>query len=241
MASFNMDANTPPQHDTDAGSGTDTDASTNTNTDNNSDKTTPSPLRKSIYHRCPALMQKIWERVIPPHRPGVHIFALENPESNSFNPYLPRWTPLSAPILPPDDGGYGWFFRHTNSVPSSWHAHNPSTYLIDSGLWNACKQSRAVMRKVYQVAEWQEFGDLYPHVVNDELTRQALTDLPVTAHFRDRGQSRYFSLYPNKDLFYFQPAVQGLQNAPWGYLMPLGRHLWTILMLPNIALELNPA
>lgn len=35
-------------------------------------------------------------------------------------------------------------------APISWTLNNPSTYLIDSGLWTACKESLLVIEKEFQ-------------------------------------------------------------------------------------------
>ncbi|KAK4066219.1 uncharacterized protein Triagg1_8051 [Trichoderma aggressivum f. europaeum] len=172
----------------------------------------PLPIRTSLYFRSPKMMKEIWQRVCtaPSSVPGVHIFSLEEPRPRFESAFTPRWMPLGPPRLGPRDGGYGWFFRNAKAVTPSFDAHNPSTYLTDSGLWTACKQSRDVMREAYGFASWNRMLGLHSGMFLNELKRQNLLDLPVL-------------------------------NAIWDWKMPLGRDLWTLCYLPNVALELNPA
>ncbi|KAL6697173.1 hypothetical protein J3F84DRAFT_406871 [Trichoderma pleuroticola] len=150
----------------------------------------PSPIWARLYDRHPNVMNEVWKRICTAQStvPGVHIFSLEVPRPRYENAFTPRWMPLGPPKLGPRDGGYGWYFRNANIAPTSFDAHNPSTYLIDSGLWTACKQSRDIMLEEYGLENWRR-----------------------------------------------------ILSVVWDWKMPLGRHLWRLCYLPNIALELNPA
>ncbi|EHK20709.1 uncharacterized protein TRIVIDRAFT_223676 [Trichoderma virens Gv29-8] len=200
--------------------------------------TVPSPPRRSLGR---AIMLEIWKHTCtaPSRLPGVHIFALEAPLARRASPFVPRWLPLGPPKVAPKDGGYGWYFRNFNITAPSFDAHNPSTYLVDSGLWNACKESRNHMLEAYGVKHWKRLRTAYPQIFFHRLERQALMELPLVVYFRDRGIDRYFSFFPNKDLIYLQTIK--IEHVIWSWKMRLGGDPWTLCSLPNIALELNPA
>ncbi|KAK0757442.1 hypothetical protein N5P37_010167 [Trichoderma harzianum] len=140
---------------------------------------------QSLYHRSSTLMAEVWKRVCTAYSrvPGVHIFSLEDPHGH---------------------GGYGWYFRNANATTPSFDAHNPSTYLIDSGLWTACQQSRNIMRDAYGFDSWDRILAAHPDLFYDELKKQSLMDLPACLYFKDLGKDRYFGLFPNKDLIFLQ-------------------------------------
>lgn len=178
----------------------------NTNMEIDAHVLTQSTIRESLHHRYPKLIAEIWKRVCTAYSrvPGVHIFSLEEPQRRVENNFTPRWMPLGPPRLGPRDGGYGWYFRNANVTAPSFDAHNPSTYLIDSGLWTACQQSRSIMRDAYGFDSWNRIIASHPDLFNNELKRQSLMDFPVCAHFRDLGKDRIFGLFPNKDLIFLQ-------------------------------------
>ncbi|KAL7910496.1 hypothetical protein GGI35DRAFT_479341 [Trichoderma velutinum] len=197
---------------TDTNVGMETEKDTDTKMEIDTHVPIPSPVRTSLYYRSPKLMREIWKRTCTARSslPGVHIFSLEEPRPRFQSIFTPRWMPLGPPVLGPRDGGYGWFFRNANITRPSFDVHNPSTYLIDNGLWTACKHSRNFMLEAYEFASWRRILTAHPGIFNNELKRQNLMDLPVV-------------------------------STIWDWKMPLGRGLWTLCFLPNIALELNPA
>ncbi|KAL7941518.1 hypothetical protein V8C42DRAFT_177633 [Trichoderma barbatum] len=240
----NGNRNTDTNADTDTimTTAAETDANTKLKKDMETDAsiTIPSTVSKRLTANR-GVMANIWKHTIigPSRLPGVHIFTLENARPRTLNPFLPRWMPLGPPRVAPKDGGYGWYFRAAHTVAPSWDAHNPSTYLVDSALWITCKESRNAMLKAYNLEHWDQLRRASRHVSDDEMKQINMKELPAIAHFRDRGKSRYFSLFPNMDLFYLQP--EKLPYANWDWAMPLGQDLWTLCWLPHIALELNPA
>ncbi|KAL5094926.1 hypothetical protein Trisim1_003533 [Trichoderma cf. simile WF8] len=152
-------------------------AATNANTSMEIDAPVPIP---SLYYRSSTLMAEIWKRVCTAYSrvPGVHIFSLEEPQRRVENAFTPRWMPLGPPRLGPRDGGYGWYFRNANAATPSFDAHNPSTYLIDSGLWTACQQSRNIMCDAYDFDSWNRIIASHPDLFYNELKRQSLMDFP---------------------------------------------------------------
>lgn len=89
-------------------------------------------------------------------RPGAHFFGIlvpeEDPDADSlmnqsffprnwrYTPNYrligPRWTTTSA-----EDRFVG-----IKQEPASWTDNNPSAYLVDSGLWLACRESQNLIK-----------------------------------------------------------------------------------------------
>lgn len=130
-----------------------------------------------------------------------------------------------------------WYFRAAHTVAPSWDANNPSAYLVASGLWTACKQSRQVMQETYETVIWDAYRHMFPDQVKfaPDTERDELARMPATLHVRDRGKDRYFTVFPNDDLFYFQSMHLG--SCPWTFPTPIG----VPIKLRHIALQLNPA
>ncbi|QKD57539.2 uncharacterized protein FOBCDRAFT_242026 [Fusarium oxysporum Fo47] len=97
-------------------------------------------------------MFEIWSSAVRPAKAGVLIFSLssdhrsqphedDDPEAPWVGSYYltaPRWAfgPKSSRV-----NGF-------DEITASWTKNNLSTYLIDSGLWGACRQSHCVMRDI---------------------------------------------------------------------------------------------
>ncbi|RSL84896.1 hypothetical protein BHE90_000358 [Fusarium euwallaceae] len=98
----------------------------------------------------------IWTFVLQPRVPGVHIFGTDYGKDNSNNGYVTPSDDFARPL----NRGYG-VQQLTAPAPRarpaasttpepSWTTNNPSSYLIDGGLWTACKESRAVIEQEYE-------------------------------------------------------------------------------------------
>ncbi|KAH7175187.1 uncharacterized protein B0J16DRAFT_418496 [Fusarium flagelliforme] len=103
------------------------------------------------------LQTEIWNSAVRPAKAGVQIFSLtsqhrsqsheggasETPWADTYYLTGPKWAfgPKSSQ------------FSAIDETTASWTKNNPSTYLIDSGLWNACRQSRRAMRDILGPAE----------------------------------------------------------------------------------------
>lgn len=78
----------------------------------------------------------IWDFAVRPALPGAHFFTVFNPDEEGER------TALGDCLMNPGSGS-----THALAAPQcdktalsrSWTASNPSAYLIDSGLWTACK------------------------------------------------------------------------------------------------------
>ncbi|UPK92691.1 hypothetical protein LCI18_003626 [Fusarium solani-melongenae] len=195
-----------------------------------------------LFSRLPReLRQMIWTFVPRPRVPGVHIFGTEHgnnycdgdmapcddfirpldcgPRRQQLTPPTPRFPPTTSTLAEP-----------------SWTKSNPSSYLVDGGLWTACKESRAVMEREYEVEHWRTLkhsGD-YP---------RDRTRMPSMGGFLDNGSPHYFTIFPNQDLFYFQ--ANGLERRMIsGHDIPDDHRLWSTRNgfhgPKHVAIEYNP-
>jgi len=109
----------------------------------------------------------IWKFAVRPTLPGAHVFRVYNSDDSKHadpqhettrdHRYIsdhalfcwglqPR---LAAPqCLPRRVGGFDPSTQA--AAPISWTRNNPSAYLIDSGLWTACKESLVVIEQEFQ-------------------------------------------------------------------------------------------
>ncbi|RSL70851.1 hypothetical protein CEP53_001712 [Fusarium sp. AF-6] len=105
----------------------------------------------------------IWTFVLQPRVPGVHIFGTDYGKYNSNNGYVAPSDDFARPL----NRGYG-VKQLTAPTPRarpaasttpepSWTTNNPSSYLIDGGLWTACQESRAVIEQEYEAKRWPAF------------------------------------------------------------------------------------
>ena len=129
----------------------------------------------------------IWALAIRPKRPSAHVFTLymdvDDTEPSLLSQY---WlhdsgftTNLAAPQVPTSDDD-------NQERQFSWVKDNCSTYLIDYGLWAACRESRAAMEKRFKV-----------------------TEAPVTSYFFSGDEWQRCLTYPETDLFLLHPLDPG--------------------------------
>ncbi|KAF4967036.1 hypothetical protein FSARC_5327 [Fusarium sarcochroum] len=91
-----------------------------------------------------------------------------------------------------------------NDSGRRWKHGNPSTYLIDGGMWNACKESRLVIGHNFDWKHWcKERRDNRNHfrfvLKGDEVS------VPVTVRFDNNElEDQYFTMLPHHDLFVLQ-------------------------------------
>ncbi|KAK4442580.1 hypothetical protein QBC34DRAFT_387173 [Podospora aff. communis PSN243] len=156
------------------------------------------------------LRDMIWDFAIRPKgKRGAHTFTLINLPStttkqrNEWSQYcalaqnpIPGHT-LAAPSLPEGWQAPGGYRREPQP---SWHRANSSTYLVDSGLWVAYKESREAMLKRFRGTELYE--SRRPVLPNPQQTEVEIIDSRAwTVAFSDKEKPQYFTLYPMSDLF----------------------------------------
>ncbi|KAK3941753.1 hypothetical protein QBC46DRAFT_381908 [Diplogelasinospora grovesii] len=155
------------------------------------------------------LREMIWTLVIRPARPGVHIFEMYSYRDGEVSKKYDV-----APFVrnrPPDS---------QLTATMSGTNRNPSTYLIDGGLWTACRESRLVIERAFESRKWDAVRDWQikrrhrPSFVWDELTTPARPtnydiyeeNMPATGYFTaDNSTKRFFTVFPHRDLIYLQP------------------------------------
>ncbi|KAM0562731.1 hypothetical protein ACHAPJ_001569 [Fusarium lateritium] len=124
----------------------------------------------------------------------------------------------------------------TEQVPASWFVNNTSTYLSDSGLWTACKESRHVVQRHFRLQEWNKIQDKN---CDSHSTSRDLEEMPHLVHFRDKDSKGYYStILPHQDLFAFQ-AVNwdlGWQDMEFDVR---GSNRWHDQGIKNIAIEFD--
>ncbi|KAI1642462.1 uncharacterized protein F4817DRAFT_352899 [Daldinia loculata] len=173
----------------------------------------------------PELRDKIWKLAIRPGGParrGAHIFSIYDGSGDDVD----KAVVVAASCF-------------------KFH-HNFSTYLIDGGLWNACKESRLLIERVFDSKKWDAVRDrrLRSHTGNPVQVKGEHL-MPATGYFRgDDSTDRYFTVVPYRDLFCLQPEILDYFNCediskPDG--VALGSTRWGFHGLQNIALEYDPA
>ncbi|KAK3293719.1 uncharacterized protein B0H64DRAFT_466363 [Chaetomium fimeti] len=100
-----------------------------------------------------------------------------------------------------NDGGDGE--EHLRSI--SWVQGNRSTYLMDAGLWAACRESRATIARRFKLAEWEMMLEEDKNWEADEAEhvddKEDLPDAPTAAWFVLEGESVRCLTNPRTDLF----------------------------------------
>ncbi|KAM7205873.1 hypothetical protein V8F33_000703 [Rhypophila sp. PSN 637] len=97
---------------------------------------------------------------------------------------------------------------------------NPSMYIVDGGLWTACKESRQVMEERFRHRHFQALQKSLGQRRAQPLAEEVV-DMPVTGYFvpgstssiwipdewtdkpLSTHQPRFFTVFPNRDLFVF--------------------------------------
>ncbi|KAI8713447.1 2EXR domain-containing protein [Fusarium sp. LHS14.1] len=164
----------------------------------------------------------------------MHFFKLYNPmldndvEKNIdvFSRYNSRQLLLAPP--------------QSNKSHITQNRNNPSTYLIDGGLWTACKESRLVMERNFNCHRRK------PSSQGRKLSRYEIAetrrDMPETSYFACHdGNAHFFTVFSHKDLFILRP--QNLETIHWSNSIrdiELGSYIRHFGRLRNIALEYNP-
>lgn len=103
----------------------------------------------------------------------------------------PQWCDLAAPRC-----------SKLDPETPSWTVSNPSSYLMDSGLWTACKESREIMEKRYDTLGWRQRCREHRYTT---LYCGERPDAPATNTFTSNGETQCFTTYPKSDLFCLQP------------------------------------
>jgi hypothetical protein len=224
----------------------------------------------ATFHYFPLLpfelRDQIWKFALRPAVPGAHLFCTypqlfnyTEPEGFSFafqafHPFDPLWC-LGAPRCLPRTST---FTQDSLALaPTSWLRNNPSAYLIDSGLWSACKESRRVIEHAFRRPEYHGHPNwgISKSVIDEDNRGDSqkqsygLFALPgVTSYAtREEDERRFLSVMPYRDLFILQPfklsefygiGISG--TIPFYYPGGLARPSFDWWANYQIALEYDP-
>ncbi|KAF5567042.1 hypothetical protein FNAPI_857 [Fusarium napiforme] len=145
----------------------------------------------------------IWPLVLRDDHPGVHIFGHydENKKDMPEGRSLMHGNLFSGILSEPSPD------RYFNSLDKNRKNENISTYLIDSAMWNACKESRLAIEKHYSQYKWP--SDEFWYTTCDTRVYRGypyhkVFKVPSTGYF-EGGSPHYLTVFPRRDLFVFQP------------------------------------
>ncbi|KAH6843399.1 hypothetical protein B0I37DRAFT_393624 [Chaetomium sp. MPI-CAGE-AT-0009] len=191
------------------------------------------------------LREKIWKLVIRPALPAAHVFRLCNREDLERTPEHKAFTDddndvawcLASPQCLPRGVDFSPAAR--DAAPISWTLNNPSTYLIDSGLWTACKESMLIIEREFQAPARRRREWSLSDVESFRAERGRFT-LPETATYKTFVNSslRYLTVFPVQDLLILKPPdITDLDSRITYNIFP---SLWGSCYL-NAAFEYDPA
>ncbi|KAI0386739.1 hypothetical protein F5Y04DRAFT_275189 [Hypomontagnella monticulosa] len=196
------------------------------------------------------LRDKIWGFAARPGGDcrGAHIFRIYHVSEHGMSKdevVMPaRYSGdirLAAPRCVPTSPSNNLEKSQGQEATFSWTRDNFSTYLIDGGLWNACKESRLVMERRFQSKKWKTVRDDF--FGTQEQWSQYRGMMPTTGYFRsDESTGRYFTVFPKYDLFCLQPP--NLATLNWKQIansIVWGSNTWAFQGLRHVALEFDPA
>lgn len=152
------------------------------------------PTEFSLFSALPTeLREEIWNLAIRPKRSGVHIFRV-------YSTYMDHETSPEEVIH--FSANEASFYGHERcelslAVPlphksldgaNKDGARMTSSYMIDTGLWTACHESRSMMKKAFLTIKNTRHGKVY--IPN-----------PVMCYYHSGGARFYFTVRPMSDLF----------------------------------------
>ncbi|KAK1836262.1 hypothetical protein QBC39DRAFT_339229 [Podospora conica] len=171
------------------------------------------------------LRDEIWKLAIRPALPGAHLFRVHQytdpegpaPEHQTSLPLEAcgyRSSCISAPQCLPR--GVDFDPVAQAAAPISWTLNNPSAYLIDSGLWTACKESLLGIDKEFQ-ARARRKPRLSLSEVEAYRKGRGSFALPETTTFyvSDNSRRRHLTVFPCQDLFIAQ--LRDITDVDWSF------------------------
>ncbi|KAJ4211558.1 hypothetical protein NW759_012469 [Fusarium solani] len=212
------------------------------------------------FHLFPQLPWKlrelIWGFAVRPRKLGVHIFGTDY-STDKADGDITLCVDYARPFLASERG-----IQLTSPTPRplsptgairepSWTTNNPSNYLIDGGLWTACKESRAFMEQEYESKRWRAFtnGRKKDYNFNMRLYDFPGDSLPeekrmsAMGYFLDNGSPHYFTVLPEMDPFFLQANDRELNLMTW-YSLQYAHGLWSpnvgLAGPKNVAIEFDP-
>jgi hypothetical protein len=173
----------------------------------------PTLIASMPFHKFLLLPQElqttIWDIAVRPDVPAAHTFSLMIPRRRANKVKIAEQysvLPLSQKRWREfQDGGA----ILTLAAPDyhgnhSWTRSNTSAYMIDSGLWTACKASRDAMFRRFKPEAWKPARRAFWNRAKGtqvEKLKEPAPDAPVTGWFQTAPkQKRFLTIKPHSDL-----------------------------------------
>lgn len=188
----------------------------------------------------------IWKFATRSVRRGVHILgATQNGQAatghgNSFAA-SPRRT-VGLTIVAPKA-------QDISGSARNWVDGNPSTYVKDFGLWRACPESHAIMRRQYERLEEAITKEGATQIVEEKGETQQTSSSTgwannasnTQSHFVHLGEEWLFKFFPTEDLLCLHPLETSLPFCVLPFFeLPNSLHNGSLNSFNNIALEYDP-
>ncbi|KAF4810070.1 hypothetical protein CGCSCA5_v010847 [Colletotrichum siamense] len=193
---------------------------------------------------CPELRDMIWDFATRPHGiRGVQHFSIfpcyDIPAD--FDGHI-------APIIETSQMEVVGAPSTIDSTTGSPYS-NDSTYTIDSGLWTACRESRAAMFRRYRPDKWTDFYEVQKkkYSPNREPDRSVVHlsstyhNMPATFEMKHGEKSQFFTVLPATDLIFIH--LRSLRQRLWDLSKQLPFASWKLGFggMCHVALEFDPS
>ncbi|KAF5561968.1 hypothetical protein FPHYL_5908 [Fusarium phyllophilum] len=153
------------------------------------------------------LRDQIWSMAIRDDRPGVHIFG----QYDKRNDNVTEGHSLMRGDWPSDTWAAPSWRRYFENLNEDYSDENISTYLIDGGLWTACRESRLVMERRFE----QSKRKIYQRCDSEWASRGELFNKATTGYF-DGSPLHGVTVFPRRDLFVLQ--AEDLSKVDWDWV-----------------------
>ncbi|KAF5666638.1 hypothetical protein FHETE_6137 [Fusarium heterosporum] len=183
----------------------------------------------ATFHDLPKeLRDRIWNLAIRDDYPGVHIFGSSDQAKKGESRPMTSRGDRSRDSFEPLWSGY---FQNLKNDCSD---ENISTYLIDGGLWTACKESRRVMENHFKQLDWPVRKSLmeYHYCSKDDKYK-----MPSTGYFA--GGANVFYARDRKFLEVDCISRPLDLKQHWQFVGPDGNELETMSMSRCLVMEVD--
>ncbi|TPX12940.1 uncharacterized protein E0L32_006585 [Thyridium curvatum] len=179
-----------------------------------------------------------------PDQPGAHFFTvfeeLNKDEMAAMRPHALAYqtTYLQCGVAAPSQ-------TTATGRKYDWGgSSNMSAYIIDSGLWTACKESREAMEKRWKIQHWTQNRELAAKDNRWGERDVGFKGAPAMGLIPSKDSVRFqaFTVVPNSDLFCVQPF--DFASISWEGLLssvPFFHYSWGWDQVLHIALEFDPS
>ncbi|KAM0467709.1 hypothetical protein ACHAP7_011630 [Fusarium lateritium] len=177
----------------------------------------------------------IWSFVIRDDKPGVHIFgAFDGSKTNMAEGC--QLMSCGNGSLYHSAPSWSYYFPSLDENASD---KNVSTYLIDGGLWTACKESRLIMETHFRQSSWLSRGKVTETYPFRDKTYEVFK-MPATGYF-DMDSLHCLTVFRHRDLFVLQ--LDTFESIDWvsvAFDSPLGTNLAGHENIRHLAIEFRP-